>query len=378
MAIDDAWRTRIPQGWIQFPDGSVGPPNQIGSDWNAPYRQPPTGGMGYPSQGVLPVNQPGTPSGVGGTTGYKGPPLSGSPSSASMGFPAQEQGTTLNSTPEPPPPEILEPGGGGSGVLDWLRRLRGWGTPAGLAAGAGTLAYEGIKNENQAGNVPVHGTGPDDSGGVVPLSQEEIYNRQRSGSGYGVNAPGGPTTPSSGSGYGGMPPSAWGGPVPTPPVRPTGTGGGSRGGGGGKAGGRSPATRPAPPMMNLQPQPGWGVIDRPNADVVGGARGSGGPPQMGAFDLSSLWSHPAVQQAAAAPRAPVRGPLARGALTRRPTQNQSQQQGDGMSNAPGSMGPLQKGTVWPNQMGPWQHIWNVPYQGEMDPGTAASVYGGGS
>lgn len=38
--IDQAWRTRIPQGWMQFADGSIGPPNQVGSDWNAPFRAP--------------------------------------------------------------------------------------------------------------------------------------------------------------------------------------------------------------------------------------------------------------------------------------------------------------------------------------------------
>ena len=125
--------------------------------------------------------------------------------------------------------------------------------------------------------------------------------------------------------------------APYPPPRPRG------GGGGGGGGSRGASPGPAPPMVNLQPQPGWTTIDRPNADTAGGpsragqlapqyfnqAREPGGPAQMGAFDFSSLFNHPQVAAAAAqhpmvhaaaaamaAPRArtPVRGPLAPGAL----------------------------------------------------------------
>jgi hypothetical protein len=137
--------------------------------------------------------------------------------------------------------------------------------------------------------------------------------------------------------------------VPYPPPRPK-TGGG---------GGRGQAPGRAPPMMNLQPQPqpqgpapGWTSIDRPNADVAGGrsvagqlapqyftpAREPGGPAQMGVFDFSTLFNHPAVAQAAAAhpavqaaARAPVPGPLAPGALSRARAQAPAQ--------APGPMDP---------------------------------------
>jgi hypothetical protein len=112
-------------------------------------------------------------------------------------------------------------------------------------------------------------------------------------------------------------------------------------------------------MVNLQP--GWTTIDRPNADIVGGPtrpgylsasydpytgsnrgpREPGGPARMGAFDLSTLWNPQAAAApaAAAAPvragstarRAPVRGPLGRGALG-------GQNQGQGQQ-APGRMDP---------------------------------------
>ena len=87
------------------------------------------------------------------------------------------------------------------------------------------------------------------------------------------------------------------------------------------------------------PSPMFTTIDRPNADVAGGrsvagqlapqyfnqAREPGGPAQMGALDLSSLFNHPAVAaQAAAHPmvqaaaRAPVQGPLSALAPQRAP------------------------------------------------------------
>jgi hypothetical protein len=51
----------------------------------------------------------------------------------------------------------------------WLPNL----TPFGLGAAAGGAAIGGIANENQPGNVPAHGTGPDDV-----LSPQAIYDRQ--------------------------------------------------------------------------------------------------------------------------------------------------------------------------------------------------------
>src|SRR4029077_19505762 len=88
--VDEAWRTRIPPGWTQFPDGSIGTPNSIGSDWNAPYRQ--SGGMGYPTSGILPPEAPGTPGQVSGRVGYPGIPTRTSPamSSPMLGGPSPE------------------------------------------------------------------------------------------------------------------------------------------------------------------------------------------------------------------------------------------------------------------------------------------------
>ena len=96
------------------------------------------------------------------------------------------------------------------------------------------------------------------------------------------------------------------------------------------------AQQPAAPQA---PSPMFTTIDRPNADVSGGrsvagqlapqyfnrAREPGGPAQMGALDLSGLFNHPAVAQAAAAhpmvqaaARAPVQGPLSALAPQRAP------------------------------------------------------------
>ena len=88
--------------------------------------------------------------------------------------------------------------------------------------------------------------------------------------------------------------------------------------------------QPAQDPFAIHPSAAFTTIDRPNADIAGGrsvagqlapqyfnqAREPGGPAQMGALDLSGLFNHPAVAQAAAAhpavqaaARAPVQGPL---------------------------------------------------------------------
>ena len=101
-----------------------------------------------------------------------------------------------------------------------------------------------------------------------------------------------------------------------------------------------PGVQPSAPQA---PSPMFTTIDRPNADVSGGrsvagqlapqyfnrAREPGGPAQMGALDLSGLFNHPAVAQAAAAhpmvqaaARAPVQGPLSALAPQRAPVVQQ--------------------------------------------------------
>ena len=101
--------------------------------------------------------------------------------------------------------------------------------------------------------------------------------------------------------------------------------------------------QPAQDPFAIHPSNAFTTIDRPNADVAGGrsvagqlapqyfnqAREPGGPAQMGALDLSSLFNHPAVAvQAAAHPmvqaaaRAPVQGPLSALAPQRAPVVQQ--------------------------------------------------------
>ena len=95
----------------------------------------------------------------------------------------------------------------------------------------------------------------------------------------------------------------------------------------------------------IHPSNMFTTIDRPNADTAGGpsfagqlapqyfnrAREPGGPAQMGALDLSGMFNHPAVAQAAAAhpmvqaaARAPVQGPLSALAPTARAPMMQPQ------------------------------------------------------
>src|SRR4029077_1616619 len=108
--VDDAWATRIPQGWIRFPDGSIGPPNgPPGSDWNAPYRQP--SGMGYPTSGILPPEAPGTPDQVSGRVGYPGIPTRTSPAMSAPALGGAAEGSTFD--PRRPPGFIPPRWGGG-------------------------------------------------------------------------------------------------------------------------------------------------------------------------------------------------------------------------------------------------------------------------
>lgn len=99
-----------------------------------------------------------------------------------------------------------------------------------------------------------------------------------------------------------------------------------------------------PASVNLGNNP-WITGNRPNANPgigggmlgggsIGGARGTGGPPQMGMLDLSQLFQHPAVQAAM--------------------QQNQQQQAPPSslIPTAPPSIGPLQKGAKWPPKFGP--------------------------
>lgn len=83
--IDDAWQTRLPQGWTTLPDGSVGPSSGL-PDWLKQL---------IPSPGASVPNAPGGP---GGGVGPGGAYMPGggvmgrravTPGAPSMGFPAQ-------------------------------------------------------------------------------------------------------------------------------------------------------------------------------------------------------------------------------------------------------------------------------------------------
>ena len=117
----------------------------------------------------------------------------------------------------------------------------------------------------------------------------------------------------------------------------------------------------------IHPSSAFTTIDRPNADISGGptrggwlsasydpatgsnrgAREPGGPAQMGALDLSGLFNHPAVAQAAAAhpmvqaaARAPLQGPLSALAPQRAPV----------VQRQPANTGMVGYGRVGPQQL----------------------------
>ena len=213
----------------------------------------------------------------------------------------------------PPAPDGSSPAAGGA--------------PTPAAGGSGGGFWNWLKNQGQV--ISDYNTGANNSDSALPKNDP--------------NNPA-PTLMDNGSGSSGPNIPIGGGPGNVM-QSPTGTpgGGGSRGGGGssrgggrssggGRSGGTAPRIAPPPGAAPIQPNPGWGMIDRPNASASGGARGNMGDPKMGAFDLSTLFNHPAVAAAAAAhpnvqahvaariaapaprvPRAPP-GPLAPNAL----------------------------------------------------------------
>jgi len=83
--IDDAWQTRVPQGWTQMPDGSYGPSSGL-PDWLKQLIPSPGASTPY-GPGAMPAGGAG-PQGLmpgGGALGYQG----ATPGAPSMGFPAQ-------------------------------------------------------------------------------------------------------------------------------------------------------------------------------------------------------------------------------------------------------------------------------------------------
>jgi hypothetical protein len=280
---DDAWRTRIPQGWIQFPDGSIGPPNSVGSDWNAPYRTPappappPAGPLSVPNSQPAPlapaVDSSPSPLGTSLTTAEPqifppnnstipnnksvGPFTGGTSTEGDYWDPHNwfKGGQTFNAG---------EPIGGGPSFNPLT--MLGGGNPywRGAIAGAGVLSPTPAETgEFNPGMFPPRPDAPKTGGLPAPATQ--------SGSGYGD-------------------PRLWGNPPSsnksTPPKRinPKSVNLGT-----GTPGVTAPVQAPSnSPFIG---------IDRPNASATGWNPGT----RMGtALDLSSLFSHPAVAAAAAA------------------------------------------------------------------------------
>jgi hypothetical protein len=157
--------------------------------------------------------------------------------------------------------------------------------------------------------------------------------------------------------HGGNNPLPWNGPTATPPPRPAAA----------PVVARAPVHPPAAidPRMRGQvpaaaaaaPQavnPGWGMIDRPNANpgtgggMLGannanqGPRGNGGAPQMGAFNFASLFG--GGQPAAAAPAAAAPSTLPRQKIkVKIPASARAEVPPVVTSKAPSDYGPLQQG-----------------------------------
>lgn len=282
--IDSAWPTRVPPGWVQFPDGSVGPPNKpspIDQAW--PTRLPNPGTS-------LPMPQ-GTPGGElmpgGGVNGLTG----ATPGAPSMGYPALGGGALR----APSGPQIIPPQGSNVGTgkevgpRDWwawedadapwtYRPSFSLSNLLGLLARGGPIpmAIRGMLASTPAdtGELPRQTLGRKPSGPGAPVSR---------GIGSDANFPvmGASGFPTTYAAPGQQPP------VPTAPAATTGVF-------------NNPADSPVrpPPRPVIDPRhvdlgtyqnPRFTTFDRPNAPAAGNARGGGGPLTMGMLDLSRLF-----------------------------------------------------------------------------------------
>ena len=388
--IDSAWPTRIPPGWRTFPNGAIGPPNQIGSDWNAPYRtvngvNPPspsqlrgvgsTPNMGYPAIGIGPQGGGGGAGGGGGivptsdagggppgtslnTTGPQSPPAPADPTGTSV---------TQNQTIDPAEFQGADSGGSGlSGAAGALGTGGIWGLGSYLmgktveprpAGGPDAPTDKWFQKPSGVGGMPgpqvTNPPAPSQRG--MPFPQNNDVSPQMGMPWAGNNA--GQPDPSqqmgmpwagnnAGRPYGVGPPAA----AAAPPA----AGGGGRGRinpASVNLGRGVPGVHPAVAQAAAaaqQPGSPFTMVPRPNANPgtgggmlggvggmanigsgYGGARGGGGAPLGTALDLSHMFggqpppaAAPAVDPRAVAlapaPRAPVRGPLAKGALPAAP------------------------------------------------------------
>ena len=168
--FDSAWRSRIPPGWIQFADGTFGPPNPPSPyDQGWPSRVPRPGGIPVTNQAGQPLPMPGAPG-----------PAPGAPMQLPGATPPTQAGGAYGPPDNPPGP----PGGAnpftngpridpaqlaGAGGGSWLTSLLGNMNPYFKAAIAGAGAIAPTKAET--GELPPqfwHGvpSGPVGPGGI--------------------------------------------------------------------------------------------------------------------------------------------------------------------------------------------------------------------
>jgi hypothetical protein len=287
-----------PEGWIQFPDGSIGPPNSVGSDWNAPYRiqngiNPPSPsalgrpnigpGMGYPAAGISPQGTSLNTTGPEIFPPNQRPinptrqvgPFTGGTSTENAWDPRNWFKADPNATFKAGSP-MNKPGGpAAGGSFPNITSLLGGGNPL----WKGTIAAGGVLTPT-----------PAETGEFTPA--EPNFVRPDAPRGGGLPAPAAapaatinPNTDTSPYAQPSRPVT----PYPTPLHTP---------------GAIAPTPGPIngrinPASVNLGNNP-WITASRPNMSPQNSAQGRQGAPQMGMFDLSQIFNHPAVAAAAAA------------------------------------------------------------------------------
>jgi hypothetical protein len=210
--IDDAWQTRLPQGWTQLPDGSYGPSSDL-PDWLKQL---------IPSPGAATPIAPGLPSGAGPQGYMPGGGVMGrqavTPGAPSMGFPAQGGPDIFGPRNSPIPPyKSVGPFTGGTSTENMPGGAPG-GAPGGGQSGGGSSWDPRSWFRANPGATFQQGQpmGPDvTGGGFNPLSALAGANPYARGAiaAAGVMAPtpaGGPDAPTNlwmqrPSGVGGMP-----------------------------------------------------------------------------------------------------------------------------------------------------------------------------
>jgi hypothetical protein len=285
-----------PEGWIQFPDGSIGPPNSVGSDWNAPYRiqngiNPPSPsalgrpnvgpGMGYPAAGISPQGTSLNTTGPQIFPPNQRPinptrqvgPFTGGTSTENAWDPRNWFKADPNATFKAGSP-MNEPGGPAAGNFPNITSLLGGGNPLwkGAIAAGGVLTPTPAETGEFTPAEPnfVRPDAPRGGGLPAPAAPAATINPNTDTSPYAQ--PSRPVTP-----------------YPTPLHAP-----------GAIASTPGPINgKINPASVNLGNNP-WITASRPNMSPQNSAQGRQGAPQMGMFDLSQIFNHPAVAAAAAA------------------------------------------------------------------------------